>query len=190
MKDPLGALVPGAEVDVMGAGDGPLRGLTFVAKDLFDIAGLVTGCGNPDWARTHEPARRDAWAVRAWLDAGGRLVGKAITDELAYSINGQNFHYGTPRNANAPGRIPGGSSSGSASAVAGGLADMALGTDTGGLHPGPRQLLRALRVAPQPRKDFARRRDAPGAQHGHRRLPRAGHGHPGARQRGAAAGDR
>ena len=92
----------------------------------------MTGCGNPDWARTHEPARSDAWAVRAWLDAGARLVGKAITDELAYSINGQNFHYGTPLNSNAPGRIPGGSSSGSASAVAGGLADIALGTDTGG----------------------------------------------------------
>lgn len=132
MKDRLGALVPGMEVDVRGAGDGRLRGRTFVAKDLFDVAGFVTGCGNPDWARTHGPARRHAWAVRAWLDAGARLVGKAITDELAYSIDGQNFHYGTPVNSNAPGRIPGGSSSGSASAVAGGLADMALGTDTGG----------------------------------------------------------
>jgi len=132
MKDPLGALVPGVDVHMEGAGHGPLYGRTFVAKDLFDVAGFVTGCGNPDWARTHDPARRHAWAVRAWLDAGARLVGKAVTDELAYSINGQNFHYGTPTNSNAPGRIPGGSSSGSASAVAGGLTNMALGTDTGG----------------------------------------------------------
>ncbi len=132
MKDPLGALVPGIEVDLEGAGAGLLGGRTFVAKDLFDVAGLTTGCGNPDWARTHEPARRHAWAVRVWLDAGARLVGKAVTDELAYSIGGRNFHYGTPVNVNAPGRIPGGSSSGSASAVAGGLADLALGTDTGG----------------------------------------------------------
>ncbi len=132
MKDHLGALVPGTEVTVKGARDGPLRDRTFVAKDLFDVAGFVTGCGNPDWARTHEPARHNAWAVQAWLDAGASLVGKAITDELAYSIDGQNFHYGTPLNSNAPGRIPGGSSSGPASAVAGRLADIALGTDTGG----------------------------------------------------------
>jgi amidase len=92
----------------------------------------VTGCGNPDWRRTHEPAVATAPAVQALLDAGATLFGKTITDELAYSLNGQNFHYGTPANANAPGRIPGGSSSGSASAVASGLVDLALGSDTGG----------------------------------------------------------
>jgi len=106
MNDSLGALMPGANIDLAGGDTGPLSGLTFVAKDLFALAGLVTGCGNPDWVRTHQPARRDAWAVQAWLDAGAHLVGKAITDELAYSINGQNFHYGTPLNSNAPGRIP------------------------------------------------------------------------------------
>ena len=132
MNDPLGALVPGVDIRLDGAADGPLKGVTFVAKDLFDLAGLVSGCGNPDWARTHEPATATAWAVEAWLGAGAELIGKAITDELAYSLNGQNFHYGTPTNANAPGRIPGGSSAGSASAVAGGLSDIALGTDTGG----------------------------------------------------------
>ncbi len=60
------------------------------------------------------------------------MVGKAITDELTYSLNGENIHYGTPVNPKAPGRIPGGSSSGSAVAVAGELADFALGTDCGG----------------------------------------------------------
>jgi amidase len=132
MKETLGAFVPGTEVRHAGAAEGPLAGLTFAAKDIFDIAGEVTGCGNPDWARSHGPAVATAPAVQALLDAGAELVGKTITDELAYSLNGQNFHYGTPTNVNAPGRIPGGSSCGSASAVAGGLVDLALGSDTGG----------------------------------------------------------
>lgn len=132
MIDSLGAFVPESQVNIAGADDGPLRGLTFAAKDIFDIAGHVTGCGNPDWARSHEAATQTSPAVQRLLDAGAYLVGKTITDELAYSLNGQNHHYGTPSNVNAPGRIPGGSSSGSASAVAGGLVDTALGSDTGG----------------------------------------------------------
>jgi len=132
MRDPLGVFVPGPAPHMAGAAEGPLAGLSFAAKDIFDVAGFVTGCGNPDWARSHAPAARNAPAVQAWLDAGATLVGKTITDELAYSLNGQNFHYGTPTNSNAPGRIPGGSSSGSAAAVAGGLVDLALGSDTGG----------------------------------------------------------
>ena len=132
MRDPLGAFVPDVEVRLEAAAAGPLSGLAFAAKDIFDIAGYVTGCGNPDWARTHPAATETAPAVRAWLDAGARLVGKTVTDELAYSLNGQNFHFGTPANSNAPGRIPGGSSCGSASAVAGGAVDLALGSDTGG----------------------------------------------------------
>jgi amidase len=70
--------------------------------------------------------------VQLLLDAGADMIGKTLTDELTYSLNGQNAHYGTPVNSAAPGRIPGGSSSGSASAVAGGLVDLALGTDCGG----------------------------------------------------------
>ncbi len=132
MIDSLGAFVPESGVNIAGAEDGPLRGVTFAAKDIYDIAGYVTGCGNPDWARSHEAATKTAPAVQRLLDAGAYLVGKTITDELAYSLNGQNHHYGTPSNSNAPGRIPGGSSSGSASAVAGGLVDTALGSDTGG----------------------------------------------------------
>lgn len=130
--DALGAFVPAPQPQMAGKDGGPLSGLTFAAKDIFDVAGFVTGCGNPDWARTHAPAAVHAPVVQSLLDAGAELVGKTITDELAYSLNGQNFHYGTPTNVNAPGRIPGGSSSGSAAAVAGGLADTALGSDTGG----------------------------------------------------------
>jgi amidase len=130
--DALGAFVPAPQPHIAGKTAGPLAGLTFAAKDIFDVAGFVTGCGNPDWAKSHTPALRHAPAVGRLLDAGAELIGKTITDELAYSLNGQNFHYGTPTNVNAPGRIPGGSSSGSAAAVAGGLADTALGSDTGG----------------------------------------------------------
>uniref|UniRef100_A0A8R7TQL2 Amidase domain-containing protein n=2 Tax=Triticum urartu TaxID=4572 RepID=A0A8R7TQL2_TRIUA len=112
----------------------PLHGLTFAIKDIFDVAGRVTGFGTPDWARTHAPAAATAPAVLAALAAGATGVGKTVMDEMAYSINGENPHYGTPANPCAPGRVPGSSSSGSAVAVAVAvsLADFALGTDTGG----------------------------------------------------------
>lgn len=132
MHDRLGAFCEDRDVQLNGAASGPLADLTFAAKDVFDVAGFRTGAGNPDWLRTHPPARDTASAVQKLLDAGASLVGKTHTDELTYSLNGENHHYGTPVNPNAPGRIPGGSSSGSASAVAGGLVDFALGTDTGG----------------------------------------------------------
>jgi amidase len=132
IDDTLNAFVQPPGPTLPGAATGPLAGLTFAAKDIFDIAGTVTGCGNPDWVRTHPPAARTAWAIQALLDAGARHVGKTLTDELAFSIDGENHHYGTPVNPRAPGRICGGSSCGSAAAVAGGLVDLALGTDTGG----------------------------------------------------------
>jgi amidase len=119
--------------DAAGAcGDGPLTGLRLAVKDLFDLAGTPTGAGNPRWLQTHEPPAEDAPAVALLRAAGARVVGKTVTDELAWSLNGTNAHYGTPDNPAAPGRVPGGSSSGSASAVAQGLADIGLGTDTGG----------------------------------------------------------
>jgi amidase len=118
--------------EVDGAADGPLAGLTFAAKDLFDVAGRVTGAGNPDWARSHAPAQAHAAAVARLLEAGARLVGKTITDEISLGLLGVNAFDGTPLNPRAPDRVPGGSSSGSASAVAQGLCDTALGTDTGG----------------------------------------------------------
>jgi amidase len=113
-------------------GDGGLSGLTFAAKDNFDLAGKVTGYGNPKWAETAGPAARNAEAVDILLNAGAALVGKTHLDDLAYSLLGMNAHYGTPVNSAAPDRVPGGSSSGSASAVAAGLVDFALGSDTGG----------------------------------------------------------
>src|SRR5215213_4753953 len=112
--------------------DGPLRGLTFAVKDLIDVAGHRTGCGNPTWRATHPPAIYSAVCVEQLLAAGAQCEGKTITDEFAFSLLGENHHYGTPLNPAAPDRVPGGSSSGSASAVACGLVDFALGTDTGG----------------------------------------------------------
>jgi amidase len=132
MHDPLNAFCKHTHVSDEGSGRGPLLGLTFAVKDVFDIAGHRTGNGNPLWLETHAQAVHTASTVRKVLDAGARMVGKTHTDELAYSLNGENVHYGTPVNPNAPGRIPGGSSSGSAAAVAGGLVDFALGTDCGG----------------------------------------------------------
>ena len=131
-NDPLGAFCRENHVALDGAPDGPLAGLTLAVKDVFHIAGHRTGFGHPDWLRTHPPAESTALVVQQLLDAGARMVGKTLTDELTYSLSGQNVHYGTPVNTAAPDRIPGGSSNGSVSAVAGGLADFALGTDCGG----------------------------------------------------------
>jgi amidase len=112
--------------------DGPLRGLRFAVKDLIDVAGHPTGCGNPTWLATHPPAAYSAVCVEQLLAAGAQCEGKTITDEFAFSLLGENHYYGTPLNPAAPDRVPGGSSNGSASAVACGLVDFALGTDTGG----------------------------------------------------------
>jgi amidase len=131
-EDDLGAFVPGPRVRIEGRAGGPLSGLTFAAKDLFDVAGHRTGGGNPDWAASNPVPTRHAWAVARLLDAGATLIGKTITDEVSLGIVGENAFYGTPTNPRAPDRVPGGSSSGSAAAVAGGLCDTALGTDTGG----------------------------------------------------------
>ncbi|MBK1659183.1 amidase [Paracraurococcus ruber] len=124
--------VPGTALRIEGRAGGPLSGLTFAAKDLFDVAGHPTGGGNPDWPKQYPVPTRHAWAVQALLDAGCTLVGKTITDEVSLGILGENAFEGTPLNPAAPGHVPGGSSSGSASAVAQGLCDTALGTDTGG----------------------------------------------------------
>ncbi len=132
MDDPLGAFIPDGRMARQDTALGALAGLGFAVKDLFAVAGCTATCGNPDWAATHEAAEKDAPVVKACLDAGATLVGRTIMDELAYSLSGGNPHYGTPTNANAPGRVAGGSSCGSAAAVAGGVADFALGTDTGG----------------------------------------------------------
>lgn len=130
--DALGAFCRHTHVAVKGSGKGPLAGLTFGVKDIYDIADHKTGFGSPDWLATHDAAATTAPVVVQLLAAGADMVGKTQTDELTYSLNGENAHYGTPVNVNAPGRIPGGSSSGSAAAVAGKLVDFAVGSDTGG----------------------------------------------------------
>ncbi|SDL64181.1 amidase [Paenibacillus jilunlii] len=121
---------PGLEVT--GMGSGKLAGLSFAVKDVFAVAGHRSSAGNPDWLRSHQPAAVHSAAVSKLLESGATLRGATHTDELMYSLGGENYHYGTPVNPRAKGRIPGGSSSGSAVAVASGSVDFALGTDTGG----------------------------------------------------------
>ncbi|XP_061970390.1 outer envelope protein 64, mitochondrial [Populus nigra] len=107
-----------------------LAGLTFAVNDIFELEDYVTGFGNPDWARTHEAAEKTAVTVTALLKNGAVCVGKTVMGELGFGVSGENMHYGTPINPEMPAHVPGGSSSGSAVAVAAGLVDFALGTDT------------------------------------------------------------
>jgi aspartyl-tRNA(Asn)/glutamyl-tRNA(Gln) amidotransferase subunit A len=112
--------------------NGSLDGLSFVFKDLFDVEGYVTGAGNPAWLKTHDAASKTSPLILKLLSQGAECLGRVQTDELAYSLNGVNIHYGTPINPIAAGCLPGGSSSGSAVAVAQGDVDFSIGTDTGG----------------------------------------------------------
>jgi amidase len=130
--DQVGAFCPGPRTRLPALADGPLRGTSFGVKDLYDLAGEVTGGGNPDWARTHPPAAAHAVAVQLLLEAGASVAGRTKTVELAYGLTGENVWQGTPINPAAPDRFPGGSSCGSAAATAAGLCDFALGSDTGG----------------------------------------------------------
>ncbi len=123
---------PDLAAPLKGAASGPLAGLNAVVKDMYDIAGERTGCGSPEWLATHPPAARNCPPVQKILDAGATIIGKTVCDEYFYSVSGANLHYGTPVNARAPGRLPGGSSAGSAAACGAGLCDFALGSDTGG----------------------------------------------------------
>ncbi|HEU0219289.1 MAG TPA: amidase [Gallionella sp.] len=130
--DTCNAFVPGEMITVPPKKSGKLSSLTFAVKELYDVKGFVTGAGNPHWKRSHPAAQTTAPAVEMLLNEGATLLGKTISDEMAFSLDGENAHYGTPLNPRCPDRIPGGSSSGSASAVAGSLVDFALGTDTAG----------------------------------------------------------
>ncbi|MET3384122.1 MULTISPECIES: amidase [Variovorax] len=132
LQDPAHAFVPYPDAPVPRAATGPLADLSFAAKDLFDVAGYPTGGGNPIVLAMSGIKTRTAPTVQKLLDAGARFAGKTVTDELAFSMNGNNAHFGAPINGGAPLRITGGSSSGSASAVSSNLCDFALGTDTGG----------------------------------------------------------
>ena len=132
INDTAHAFLPYPDAPVEHAATGLLTGLCFAVKDLFDVAGYPTGGGQPFVLAMSGIKTRTAPAVQQLLDAGARFIGKTVTDELAFSMNGNNAHFGAPRNGAAPGRIAGGSSSGSASAVSSNLCDFALGTDTGG----------------------------------------------------------
>src|SRR5258708_34340871 len=100
-RDNVGAFCRHTHVEVAGAARGPLAGLTFGAKDIFDIAGQKTGFGNPDWLASHAAATSTASAVQRPLDAGAHLVGKTQTDALADSLNGEKPYYRTPVHFNA-----------------------------------------------------------------------------------------
>lgn len=132
VHDTARAFMPYPEAPVPHAGTGPLSGLSFGVKDLFDVAGYPTSGGQPFLLAMSGIKTRTAPTVQRLLDAGARFVGKTLTDELAFSMNGQNAHFGSPVNGGAPDRITGGSSSGSAAAVSNRLCDFALGSDTGG----------------------------------------------------------
>lgn len=125
-----GALVEA--VSLRPTRSGALDGLTFTVKDNTDLAGTRTSFGSPSWREAHPPAIHSALCVDQLLAAGATCVGKAVADEFTYSLDGESAFFGTPLNARAPDRIPGGSSSGCASSVACGLADFSLGTDSGG----------------------------------------------------------
>jgi amidase len=130
--DPAHAFVPYPPAEVERAGTGPLAGLSFAVKDLFDVVGYPTSGGSPLVLAMSGIKTRSAKVVELLLAAGASFVGKTVTDELAFSLNGLNAHFGAPINGAAPERISGGSSSGSASAVSNRLCDFAIGTDTGG----------------------------------------------------------
>lgn len=126
------AFLPYPDSSVSSAPHGPLAGLTLAVKDIFDVAGYPTGAGNAYELARSGVKKTTAPIVQTLLDAGAAFVGKTYTDELAYSLLGQNAHFGSSANPAFPGYITGGSSSGSAVAVSGGLADIGLGTDTSG----------------------------------------------------------
>jgi amidase len=131
-NDTVNAFLPYEFVAIQAATNGPLAGLTFAVKDIFDVVGYPTGGGSPVRQAESPIHRENAPIVQAMLAAGARFIGKTQTDELTFSLNGQNMHFPEPVNPRAPGRITGGSSSGSAAAVAAGLCDFAIGSDTGG----------------------------------------------------------
>lgn len=111
---------------------GSLAGCKLAVKDLFAIAGEKNGAGNPDWLAKAAAATETASSVQKLMAQGAEFVGFTHTDELAYSLEGNNLHYGAAENPSLPGHACGGSSMGSAAAVAANLADIGLGTDTGG----------------------------------------------------------
>src|SRR6266478_9449893 len=114
-----------------GREPGPLAGVPFAVKNLFDIAGLTTLAGSKI-NRDRAPAVRDATLIARLEASGAVLVGALNMGEYAYDFTGENVHYGPARNPHDPRRMTGGSSDGSAGAVAGALVPISLGSDTNG----------------------------------------------------------
>ena len=173
VNDTLDAFVSHGHFELAPTSTGPLEGLTFALKDLFHVAGVPTAAGSPAWLASHGVPDTSAPVVDMLLGAGARLVGKTHTDEMAWSLNGENHHYGTPINPAAPERIPGGSSSGSAAATAGGLVDFAIGSDTGGSVRLPASYCGLFGLRPTHGRISHRRRRAAGALLRHGGLVRA-----------------
>jgi amidase len=131
--DPVHALVPHTlKEPLIGGASGPLAGLTFMVKDLFAIKGRKVSNGNPSFYEHASPAHETAPVIERLLAAGTSCTGITICDEFFYSVLGSNAHYGQPVNSRAPKHVTGGSSCGSAAAVAANMCDFALGSDTGG----------------------------------------------------------
>src|SRR5262245_53750144 len=131
--DPVGALLPHTlKEPLQGATSGPLAGTNFMVKDLFAIKGRKVSNGNPDFYEHATPARETAPVVTRLLEAGASCIGVTVCDEFFYGMLGTNVHYGQPVNTRAPKHVTGGSSCGAAAAVAAGMCDFALGTDTAG----------------------------------------------------------
>ena len=127
---------------------GPLSDLTFVVKDMCEIKGFKSSCGNPDFYEKCLPADDFAPFLKDILNKGATLKGITICDEFFYSLIGENGHYGTPANLNAPGCVPGGSSSGSAAALTTNLYDFSIGSDTGGSVRVPASFCGLLGIRP------------------------------------------
>ena len=172
VNDPLGAFVVGPARLAAGRPGGPL-------------AASASSSRTCSMSRARGPARgtRIGWPTRRWpprtpppsppcSPPAADLWGKTVTDELAFSLSGTNVHYGTPMNTAAPDRVPGGSSSGSAAAVAGGAADLALGTDTGGSVRVPASYCGLFGLRPTHGRIDSRRRRPVGPELRHRRPPR------------------
>ena len=128
--------------------NGNLKNLKFVLKDMCDVKNIKTSCGNPDFYKACEPAKKHAEFLSNILSEGAILEGITICDEFFYSVIGENSHYGTPKNLNAPNCVPGGSSSGSAAALTTDLFDFSIGSDTGGSVRVPASFCGLLGIRP------------------------------------------
>lgn len=159
-RDDLNAFLDYPQIEVPHAATGPLAGLTLGVKDIFDVAYHPTGGGNPQFPGASKPATATAPSVQKLLDAGAAYVGKTQTEELTFSLIGQNVHFPHPVNPKARDRVTGGSSSGSAAAVAAWPVRHRDGIGHRRLRARPGQLLRPDRPARDAWPALARKDDA------------------------------